>query len=181
MVPSAVTARVNAEGPTSPASAEPEDASALEDGSEPAHAAGAANRAELADGSEPADSSGSAPDDPAPRARSHGRAPATQPAEPSVDDVLREARMVAQARASLAKDPSRALELTEQAEEEFPQGQLVEERRALAIRALAALGRHEQARRRADEFLARFGRGAHAEAVRRAVAPEAPAGEAPAP
>lgn len=89
---------------------------------------------------------------------------------PSTDDVLREARMVAQARAALSSDPARALELAERVEKDFPEGQLVEERRAIAIRALAALGRVDEARRRADAFLDRFGRGAHADAVRRAIA-----------
>ena len=96
------------------------------------------------------------------------------PVEVKVDDfddrLLREARLVARARAALDHDPKRALSLTRRAEDEFPDGQLVEERRALAIRALVALGRTDEARRRADAFLARYSRGAHAAAVRRALA-----------
>jgi len=88
---------------------------------------------------------------------------------PSDDSVLREARMVAKARSSLIGEPQRALTLTEQAEKDFPDGQLVEERRAIAIEALASLGRTEEAERRADRFLAKYGRGAHAAAVRRAL------------
>ncbi len=88
---------------------------------------------------------------------------------PFDDSVLREARMVAKARSSLAGNPERALTLTEQAEKDFPDGQLVEERRAIAIEALASLGRTEEAERRADRFLAKYGRGAHAAAVRRAI------------
>jgi len=85
------------------------------------------------------------------------------------DSVLREAKLVAKARSNLARDPARALALADEAERDFPRGQLVEERRALAIRALIALGRVDEAQRRAEPFLAEYGRGAHAAAVRRAL------------
>ena len=88
-------------------------------------------------------------------------------ADSAVDSVLREAKLVAKARSNLARDPSRALSLADEAERDFPQGQLVEERRAIAIRALVALGRLDEAQRRAEPFLAEYGRGAHAAAVRR--------------
>jgi hypothetical protein len=88
------------------------------------------------------------------------------------DDVLREAKLVAKARGQLARDPARALALAEDAERDFPKGQLVEERRAIAIRALVALGRLDEAQRRAEPFLAEYGRGAHAAAVRRALEPD---------
>lgn len=94
-------------------------------------------------------------------------------AEPTMDGVLREAKLVAKARSNLARDPSRALALAEEAERDFPQGQLVEERRAIAIRALVALGRVDEAQRRAEPFLAEYGRGAHAAAVRRALEDQA--------
>lgn len=87
----------------------------------------------------------------------------------AVDSVLREAKLVAKARSNLARDPERALALAEEAERDFPQGQLVEERRAIAIRALVALGRLDEAQGRAEPFLAEYGRGAHAAAVRRAL------------
>jgi hypothetical protein len=89
--------------------------------------------------------------------------------EVTTDDVLREAKLVAKARDQLGRDPARALALAEEAERDFSQGQLVEERRAIAIRALVALGRLEEAERRAAPFLAEYGRGAHAAAVRRAL------------
>jgi hypothetical protein len=96
--------------------------------------------------------------------------------EVAVDDVLREAKLVAKARDQLGRDPARALALAEEAERDFSQGQLVEERRAIAIRALVALGRLDEAERRAVPFLAEYGRGAHAAAVRRALEtdPDAP-------
>lgn len=99
------------------------------------------------------------------------RASAPKATKPSSmdDDVLREAMLVAKARSHLARDPARALALAEEAERDFPRGQLVEERRALAIRALVALGRLDEAQRQAEPFLAEHGRGAHAAAVRRAL------------
>jgi hypothetical protein len=94
-----------------------------------------------------------------------GERPAASPA----DSVLREAKLVAKARSNLVRDPARALSLAQEAEADFPGGQLVEERRAIAIQALVALGRIDEATRRAEPFLAEYGRGAHAAAVRRAL------------
>ncbi|MFO0631398.1 MAG: hypothetical protein U0168_00960 [Nannocystaceae bacterium] len=88
----------------------------------------------------------------------------------SADRYLEEAQLVARARKALSGDPATALQLTKQHAKEFPKGALVEERRALSIRALAALGRMDEAQRDADAFLASFGDGPHAAAVRRAVA-----------
>ena len=92
------------------------------------------------------------------------------PEEPAESAVLREARMVREARKLLGVNPSRALALTREAADEFPRGQLVEEREAIAIRALAKLGRRDAAQARADRFLKKHGSGPHAEAVRRAIA-----------
>ena len=89
----------------------------------------------------------------------------------ATDRVLREAQLVADARDALGRDPNAALTVVQQAAREFPNGQLVEEREAIAIRALAKLGRTEAAQARAERFLARFGSGPHAEAVRRAISP----------
>lgn len=91
--------------------------------------------------------------------------------DPRPDDrYLQEATMVARARKSLSQDPSRTLELTRAIAREFPSGQLVEERRALEIRALAKLGRLAEAKERAALFLADHAKGPHAAAVRRAIA-----------
>jgi hypothetical protein len=83
--------------------------------------------------------------------------------------VLREAQLVSDARDALGQRPSAALSLVQDAAREFPNGQLIEEREAIAIRALAKLGRTEAANARAERFLARYGSGPHAEAVRRAI------------
>lgn len=87
----------------------------------------------------------------------------------ATERFLREAKLVAEARRTLASDPGRTLGLTRDIAREFPEGQLVEEREALAIRALAALGRKDAAAKRAERFLTRHGHGPHADAVRRAV------------
>jgi hypothetical protein len=95
--------------------------------------------------------------------------PVAPGAEDSDDKYLQEAMLVARARKSLAYDAKATLELTEQIASEFPSGQLVEERRALAIRALAKLGRLDEAKERAADFLADHAKGPHAAAVRRAI------------
>lgn len=102
--------------------------------------------------------------------RSQGAQKPERAAPPAIDDVLREAKLVAKARGNLVREPAQALALAEEAERDFPRGQLVEERRAIAIRALVALGRLDEANARAEAFLADYGRGAHAAAVRRALA-----------
>ena len=85
------------------------------------------------------------------------------------DAVVREAKQIQAARRALGTDAARALSLTQSIAVEFPRGQLVEERLAIAIRALAKLGRIDEARTKAEAFLESYGRGAHAAAVRRAV------------
>lgn len=88
---------------------------------------------------------------------------------PSVEDVRAEASLVDRAKRSLSGSPSTALELTNEAKRDFPNGMLVEEREAIAVQALAKLGRTEQAKQRGERFLSRYGRGAHASAVRSAL------------
>jgi hypothetical protein len=124
--------------------------------------------AETAPPEEPAPSNRS--DDPRSNepARSHDKSRRRSHA-PAVSDVQREAKLVAQARRDLATDPARALATTERLSEEFAHGVLVEERQAIAIRALARLGRTEEARRRAHDFLQHHGDGPHADAVRRSI------------
>lgn len=91
-------------------------------------------------------------------------------AESDDDRFLREAQLVAQARKQLGTDARQALASTRKHEKEFPKGALVEERRAIEVRALAKLGRMDDARREAASFLGEFGDGPHAAAVRRAIA-----------
>jgi hypothetical protein len=117
----------------------------------------------------------------APRAaevREHSRRMHKPPSpEKMRESVLREAKLVQSARQALDTEPGRALRLTETIAKQFPRGQLVEERRAIAIQALAKLGRTEQARKQAEAFLKRYGRGPHAASVRRAAGLPEPASE----
>lgn len=90
------------------------------------------------------------------------------PADP-INAVLKEAQMLAKARAALGGNSAKALSLTREVAEEFPNGQLVEERLAIEIQALVGVGRLDEAKTLATSFLSHYGRGAHATAVRRAI------------
>lgn len=107
--------------------------------------------------------------EPQPRVRPSKAAPSSGPPSAIDDAVVREAKKVQAARRALGSDAARALALTEAVAREFPHGQLVEERRAIAIQALAKLGRMDEAQSRAASFLEEHGRGPHAAAVRRAI------------
>lgn len=87
----------------------------------------------------------------------------------STEDAMAEAGLISRARKALALKPSEALLLTDQAKRGFPKGMLVEEREAIAILALAKLGKHDAAAVRGRRFLKRYRRGAHARAVREAL------------
>ena len=87
----------------------------------------------------------------------------------SAEDAVAEARLVARAKAALTSAPASALSLANAAKREFPRGMLVEEREALAVQALARLGKTEQAKRRGEAFLRAYGRGPHAASVRAAI------------
>ncbi|AUX41308.1 hypothetical protein SOCE26_027180 [Sorangium cellulosum] len=91
------------------------------------------------------------------------------PAEAAMpeDGVGREAKLLEQARAALTQSPAAALAAVNQHRTEFPRGQLVAEREFLAIQVLARLGRADEARARAEAFLARFPSSPNADRVRR--------------
>ena len=81
-----------------------------------------------------------------------------------------ESRRVAGARQLLRAGRAReALGVLEQTGREFPNGELAQEREALAIEALGVLGQAEEARRRAAAFLTRYPKSPHAALVRRAL------------
>jgi hypothetical protein len=79
-------------------------------------------------------------------------------AAPAPHRSLREERaLLERARAALADDDAAgALAAVERHARRFPDGQLVEERDSLRVRALAAAGDRDEARRRADEFARRY-------------------------
>ncbi len=73
-----------------------------------------------------------------------------------------EARLLGRARKALPLAPDEALLLTERHRARFPDGVLVEEREAIAIRAMHQAGMLEGARARHVQFLARFPASPHA-------------------
>jgi hypothetical protein len=125
---------------------------------------------------------GSAPAPARTGSRTSGRSPALRSAsanatsrgdeEPSPHASTRnEIELIGRARAALPRDPAAALALLDEHRREFPRGALVEERDAIRVLALAALGRIEQARHEAQMFLRAYPFSPHAERVRRAIEP----------
>jgi len=112
---------------------------------------------------------------PAERRAPAPEAPAAEPEAPpvaeSAADLKRELAQLRAARAALvAGSATGALSHAEKHATEFPRGQLAEERDALRIQALAALGRHDEALRRADIFRRTYPGSLMWTAVKRAVA-----------
>ena len=87
-------------------------------------------------------------------AASHGAgAPSAATAASPSSELARERALLDLARASAAQgEPAQVLERVAQHAAQFPHGHLTEEREALAIRALLALGREQEARARAQAF-----------------------------
>src|SRR5262249_41497446 len=72
-------------------------------------------------------------------------------------DLKAERALLDGAREAFARgDAAEAIAALDAHAQKFPAGRLVEEREALAIKALVNVGRVEEARRRADRFRARF-------------------------
>ncbi|MGK3981603.1 hypothetical protein WME99_01100 [Sorangium sp. So ce136] len=99
----------------------------------------------------------------------------TRPAAPAPaapvdsDELLRESNLIDRARAAATQNPEAALSAVGEHQREFPAGRLAEEREYVAIRALMRLGRVDEARARADAFLARYPSTSYADRVHRAV------------
>lgn len=94
---------------------------------------------------------------------------ASAPAPAPTPLVESESRRVARAHALLRSgDAGAALTLLDALARDEPNGLLVQEREALLVETLAALGRRDSARAHADAFLARYPRSPHTAAVRRA-------------
>jgi hypothetical protein len=81
-----------------------------------------------------------------------------------------ESQRVARARALLRSgDAPRALGVLRTLERDEPSGLLAQEREALLIEGLVAVGQRDSAQKRATAFLARYPTSPHAAAVRRAL------------
>ncbi len=96
--------------------------------------------------------------------RPTARARKAQKAEASAaqDTLALEARLLGAARKALPDSPDAALALTDRHRARFPSGVLVEEREAIAIRAMHQAGMLEGARARYARFIARFPDSPHA-------------------
>jgi hypothetical protein len=82
---------------------------------------------------------------------------ATAAASRGTDDLLAERALLDLARAAIERrDGTAALAATREHERRFPAGLLLQEREAMAIRALVLVGRHDEARARMGRFRARF-------------------------
>jgi hypothetical protein len=112
---------------------------------------------------EPISTAVEAPVAPSATASSVRRAAAPQ----VVDDTRQEIADLAEAKRALGSDPARALAIVEAARQKYPHGVLGEEREAVGIFALSALGRTAEARTRAASFLSRHPNGPFSEKVRR--------------
>lgn len=99
------------------------------------------------------------------------RRPEVEPPAPVVEaDPIREGTILLRARRALAADDAGgALEATEEHASAFPRGELSPEREAIAIDALLALGRSDEARARAERFASRWPSSVYAARVRRAL------------
>lgn len=84
-------------------------------------------------------------------------------------DYLREAKALQAARGFLGRDPGEALARAKAGADEFREGAFTQEWEGVAILALFELGRTEQARTRAEAFLARYPKGPYAGQVREAL------------
>ncbi|MCB9549952.1 MAG: hypothetical protein H6706_29440 [Myxococcales bacterium] len=84
-------------------------------------------------------------------------APAPAPAVPQDEPLAAERALLAGVAAALRRgDGAEALRGVDGHRARFPRGRLVEEREALAVRALVLAGRHDEARAAAEAFAARF-------------------------
>jgi len=85
---------------------------------------------------------------------------------PDASALAREVRRLAELRAEADADPARALDAVERDGRDFRGGALGEDREAIAIDALVALGRTDEAKRRASAFVAAYPRSTHAKRMR---------------
>jgi hypothetical protein len=94
---------------------------------------------------------------------------ASEPAPAAEEET--EVRLLQRARAGVAADPARALALTGEHARRFPGGAFAQEREFIAISALVALGRADEARERAARMLERFPASAYRDRLEAIVPP----------
>lgn len=106
---------------------------------------------------------------------SHTTRTIVQPNDPSLetaapDPLVRESELVQGAMRLLASEPASALRLVDQHAREFPDGQLAVERAYVRVRALARLGRMDEAAREARALIAAHPASEYAARLSRALA-----------
>jgi len=101
-------------------------------------------------------------------------APPATAAVASADTLAREIALIDAGRGSLATAPARALAVLETHRREFPHGQLAAEREFLAVEALLAAHRNDDARRRAADLAARYPSSSYAARAARLLQTKAP-------
>jgi hypothetical protein len=107
-------------------------------------------------------------DPPAGSLRGRGPAPSLSQSLSRADAIREELRLLRQARAAVGReDFAAALAPLAELSRRFRDGRLAEEREALRVKALAGLGRTDEARRAAAAFEARFPRSVLLPAVSR--------------
>jgi hypothetical protein len=87
----------------------------------------------------------------------------------SLADEADEAMQINAARQALADDPATTLALMQAAEQQFPNGAMIQERRGYAILALVGLGRTAEAEQQANAYLERWPNGPLSRRVRDAL------------
>lgn len=103
-----------------------------------------------------------------PSSSSSSRVDSAPPAGPGIPNT--EDAWIDTAREALSRGlPADCLRATNEHSRRYPNGALVEEREALAIQALAALGRRRQAGNRAGDFRKRWPDSLHLPAVDRSL------------
>jgi hypothetical protein len=106
-----------------------------------------------------------------PTPTTHATQRAPQPTSSSAPlPTLAEGRLLLDAKAAIASNPTHALELTTTHQTSFPTSPLAAERESIAIDALAHLGRCGEAHARATQFRATFPTSPHLALVERAEA-----------
>lgn len=100
---------------------------------------------------------------------SEPREPDSDPDPDSADSLANEAAQIAAARKALTGDPGKALALMQAAEQQFPNGAMIQERRGYTILALVALGRTAEAEAAGDAYLERWPNGTLSRRVRDAL------------
>jgi hypothetical protein len=96
-----------------------------------------------------------------------GEATAGKAAGEKTAPAMSEARLLELARAALAQNPKRALELTEKHRKLYPKGLLSEEREVIAIEALRRSGQSGDAKSRTERFEKSYPDSVHRDSVHR--------------